>query len=143
NLKDSTLADKTVRQAMAYAIDREKVAKVAEYGYQPAANQSGIVTPTYKDWLDTSQQGYTHDATKAESLLTTAGYHKGSDGIFVSPSGQRLSFGIINIGDYSDWVAAVHEIETDLKSVGIEIKAQNVSRDDYDNRLYNGRFQLA
>jgi peptide/nickel transport system substrate-binding protein len=143
NLKDGTLSDQVVRQAMAYAIDRERVAKVAEYGYQPAANQSGIVTPTYQTWLDTSQQQYSLDTSKANSLLTGAGYKKGSDGIYVSPSGQRLSFGIINIGDYSDWVAAVHEISTDLKAVGIEIKPQNLSSDDYDNRLYNGQFQLA
>jgi peptide/nickel transport system substrate-binding protein len=143
NLKDPVLGAQVVRQAMAYAIDREKVAKVAEYGYQPAANQAGIVTPTYQSWLDTSQQGYSLDTNKTTSLLTSAGYHKGSDGIFVSPSGQRLSFGIINIGDYSDWVAAVHEIQVDLAKVGIEIKAQNLSSDDYNNRLYNGQFQLA
>ncbi len=143
NLKDGTLGDKVVRQAMAYAVDREKVSKVAEYGYQPPANQSGIVTPTYADWQDTAQPGYTHDMSKAQSLLEGAGYKKGSDGIYVSPSGKRLSFGIINIGDYSDWVAAVHEIQTDLKAAGIELKAQNLSSDDYDNRLYNGQFQLA
>jgi peptide/nickel transport system substrate-binding protein len=146
NLTVTPLDDPVVRQAMAYGIDREKVSKVAEYGYEPAANQSGIVTPTYDSWLDKGQAstyGYTYDVAKAQSLLQGAGYTKGSDGVYVSPSGKRLSFSIINIGDYSDWVASVREVTTDLKAVGIELKAENLSSDDYDNRLYNGKFDLA
>ena len=146
NLKVSPLDDKIVRQAMSFGIDRTKVSNVAEYGYEPAANQSGIVTPTYQSWLDQGQAsaaGYTHDVAKAQSLLQGAGYTKGSDGIYVSPAGKRLSFSIINIGDYSDWVASVREITNDLRAVGIELKAENLSSNDYDNRLYNGKFDLA
>jgi peptide/nickel transport system substrate-binding protein len=146
NLKVPPLDQAVVRQAIAYGIDRQKVSQVAEYGYEPPANQSGIVTPTYATWQDQSQStaaSYTYDPAKVQSLLTGAGYTKGSDGIYVSPTGKRLSFDIINIGDYSDWVASVREIATDLKAVGIELKAENLSSDDYDNRLYNGKFDLA
>ncbi len=146
NQTNSTLSDKVLRQAMAFGIDREKVSKVAEYGYEPAANQSGIVSPTYSSWLDkaqASQYGYTFDAAKAQSMLDAAGYKKGSDGIYVSPSGKRLSFSMINIGDYSDWVASAREVAVDLKQVGIEVKAENLSSDDYDSRLYNGKYDLA
>jgi peptide/nickel transport system substrate-binding protein len=146
NLKVAPLDDKVVRQAIAYGINRDQVSKVAEYGYEPPANQSGIVTPTYQSWLDQGQAstaGYTYNVAKAQSLLQGAGYTKGSDGIYVSPAGKRLSFSIINIGDYSDWVASVREVTNNLKTVGIELKAENLSSDDYDNRLYNGKFDLA
>ena len=54
NLKDPVLSDLHVRQAMAYAIDRSKVSTVGEYGYEPASNQTGIVTPTFSTWVDKS-----------------------------------------------------------------------------------------
>src|SRR6185436_17316831 len=43
NQKDPILSNLAVRKAMAYAIDREKVSKIGEYGYEPASNQTGIV----------------------------------------------------------------------------------------------------
>jgi peptide/nickel transport system substrate-binding protein len=51
NLKDPILSNVAVRKAIAYAIDRARVAQIGEYGYQPPANQTGIVTPTFKSWL--------------------------------------------------------------------------------------------
>src|SRR5262249_60781425 len=52
NQTDPILKNLAVRQAMAYAIDRNKVSEIGEYGYEPPSNQTGIVTPTFSDWLD-------------------------------------------------------------------------------------------
>ncbi|HZQ80629.1 MAG TPA: ABC transporter substrate-binding protein [Gaiellaceae bacterium] len=132
-----------VRQAMAYAIDRSRVSQIGEYGYEPPANQTGIVTPTYKSWLPASLKGqYAYNPAKAKAILTKAGY-KMSGGVFKSPSGKSLSFSIINIGGYSDWVASVQVIQQELKAVGIEITPQNLSGTTYDADLYAGKFQLA
>ncbi|MGO9503124.1 MAG: ABC transporter substrate-binding protein [Streptosporangiaceae bacterium] len=92
NQKDPLLDNVAVRQAMAYAIDRGKVSQIGEYGYEPAANQTGIVTPTFSSWLDTSaaaKYNYGYDPAKAQQILTKAGFHKGSNGIFETRSGQR------------------------------------------------------
>jgi peptide/nickel transport system substrate-binding protein len=142
NLKNADLA-LPVRQAMAYAIDRSRVSQIGEYGYEPPSNQTGIVTPTYQSWLPSSLKGqYSYNPAKAKAILTKAGY-KLSGGVFKSPSGKSLSFSIINIGGYSDWVASVQVIEQELKAVGIQITPQNLSGTTYDADLYNGRFQLA
>jgi len=146
NLKNPILSNVAVRQAMAYAIDRQKVSQVGESGYEPAGNQSGIVTPTFSSWLDSSeaaQYNYTYNPTKAEQILTAAGFKKNSSGIFVSPSGQPLSFNIINEGGYSDWVASMQIIQSDLKAVGIQITPDNLAGTDYDTRLFDGDFDLA
>src|SRR5439155_18271507 len=101
NLKDPILSNVAVRKAMAYAIDREKVSKIGEYGYEPASNQTGIVTPTFNDWLDpTLAKQVNYNPKKAISTLEAAGY-KRSCGIFQTPDGKPLSFTIINIGRYS------------------------------------------
>ena len=147
NLTVSPLSNVVVRRAMAYAIDRNKVAQIGEYGYEPAGNQTGIVTPTFSSWLDTSAAqaygNYAYNPAKAVSLLQGAGFHRGADGVFVSPSGQRLAFTILNIGGYSDWIASVQVVQQELAAVGIKITPQNLDSNDYDNRVFNGQYQLA
>jgi peptide/nickel transport system substrate-binding protein len=61
----------------------------------------------------------------------------------VSKSGQKLSFTVINIGGYSDWVASMQVIQQELKAVGIQITPDNLSQNDFINRMYNGNYQLA
>ena len=146
NLTVPGLNNAAVRQAMAYAIDRNRVSQIGEYGYEPPANQTGIVTPTFSSWEDTSaasQYDYTYNPAKAKQILTGAGFKMGSNGIFASPSGKPLSFTVINIGGYSDWVASMQVIQQDLKTVGIQITTDNLSQNDFLSRLYNGDYQLA
>jgi peptide/nickel transport system substrate-binding protein len=146
NLKVAPLNDPVVRQALAYAVDRNKASSIGEYGYEPAGNQMGVVTPTFESWVTPAAKAanvYKYDPDKVASLLESDGYHKGSDGIFVSSSGKRLSFHVIDIGDYSDWVASVQTLEQSAKAAGIELIADNLSSDDYDNKLFNGQFDLA
>src|SRR5262249_59853143 len=86
NLKNPLLRDVKVRQAMAYAIDRHKASLIGEYGYEPASNQTGIVTPTFSRWLDAPQaasfrHNHAHNPSKAISILPAAGYKKRSDRI--------------------------------------------------------------
>jgi peptide/nickel transport system substrate-binding protein len=146
NEKVAPFDDVKVRQALAYAVDRKKASSVGEYGYEPAGNQMGVVTPTFQSWVDPAAKAaddYSYNPAKVASILESDGYHKGSDGIFVSASGKKLSFHVINIGDYSDWVATVQVIQQSAKAAGIELIADNLSSDDYDNKLFNGNFQLA
>ena len=146
NLTVPGLNNVAVRQAMAYAIDRNRVSQIGEYGYEPPANQTGIVTPTFASWEDTaaaSQYNYTYNPAKAKQVLTSAGFTMGSNGIFSSPSGKPLSFTVINIGGYSDWVASMQVIQQDLKAVGIQLTTDNLSQNDFLSRLYNGDYQLA
>ncbi len=108
NLTNPLLKNVAVRQAMAYAINREQASKLGEFGYEPPSNQSGIVTPTFSKWLDSPQaarfgNNYAYNPQKAMSVLEKAGFKKGSDGIFAK-GGQKLSFTIINNGGFSDWV---------------------------------------
>ncbi len=146
NLKDPVLSDVHVRQAMAYAIDRNKVSTVGEYGYEPASNQTGIVTPTFSSWLDKSASAkygdYAFNPSKAKSILTADGYKMGSNGV-MAKNGKELSFNIVNVGGFSDWVASVQVIQQNLQAVGIKITPVNLGGTDYTNRVLKGQFQLA
>jgi peptide/nickel transport system substrate-binding protein len=147
NLKNPILSNLAVRQAMAYAIDRPAVSAIGESGYEPPSNQTSIVKPTFSSWYDSTEAGqfgdaYAYDPAKAISILEAAGYTKGSNGIFAK-DGKQLSFTIINNGGFSDWVAAVNVIQSDLKAVGISITPDNLSNTTWLSDLYTGRYQLA
>ncbi len=146
NLKNPLLSNVAVRQAMAYAIDRPKASQLGEFGYEPASNQSDIVTPTFTSWLDTSQadkygNNYAYNPKKAISILEAAGFKKNSSGIFAK-NGKALSFTIVNNGGFSDWVNAVNVIVADLKAVGISVTPEDLSQTTYEDKLYAGQFEL-
>jgi peptide/nickel transport system substrate-binding protein len=146
NLTNPILSNVKVRQAISYAINRTQVSGVGESGYEPPANQTGIVTPTFNSTLNQSalaSWGNGYDPAKAKSLLASAGYHMGSGGVMVNSAGQKLAFTVINIGDYSDWVASMQVIQQDLKAVGIQVTPDNLSNTDFDQDLYYGKYQLA
>ncbi len=146
NLTKPLLDNVAVRQAMSYAIDRSKVSTDGEYGYEPPASQSGIVTPTFSSWLDTSlasQYNYSYDPAKAEQILTAAGFTKGSNGIYQNSAGQQLNFTVINIGGDSDFVADMQIVQQEFKAVGIGLTVDNLSDNAFDSDLFDGDYQLA
>jgi len=143
NLKDPILSNVAVRKAIAYAIDRSRVSQIGEYGYEPAANQTGIVTPTFQSWLKPGlDKTFGYDPQKAISILKAAGF-KQKGGVFQTPAGKPLSFTMVNIGGYSDWVASAQIVAQELKAVGITVTPENLSSTTYDSDVYNGHYQLA
>jgi peptide/nickel transport system substrate-binding protein len=143
NLKNPLLANLAVRQAMAYAINRPLVSSIGEYGYEPASNQTGIVTPTFSSWLDqsaASKYDYGYDPSKATSILEKAGF-KDIGGV-MQKDGQKLSFTIINVGGNTDWVNDLAIIQQELKAVGIQLTPQNLTGSTFDTKLYTGEYQL-
>ncbi len=144
NLENKLLGNKAVRQAISMAINRAEVSQRGESGYQPAANQTGIVLPTYQAWYDKSLDTTTFDAAKAASTLEAAGFTKGSDGIYKDASGNRLSFTIKTISGYTDWDSSITVIQQELKAAGIEIS--NIIDEDsgtYTTDIQGGNFELA
>ena len=146
NFTKPPLDNKAVRQAFAFAIDRASVSQKGEYGYEPAGNQTGVITPTFASWIDKAQEakyGYKFDTNKAMSLLQSAGFTKNSSNIFADSSGKALSFTIITIAGYTDWDASLQVVAANLKQAGIELKVQDQSYNDYTNNLFTGNYQLA
>jgi peptide/nickel transport system substrate-binding protein len=137
NMQHPETGNVKIRQAMAAAIDRERVSKIGESGYQPAANQTGIVLPTYKDWIDQSAldaSGFAKpDTAKATQLLASAGY---------SPS-HPLKLSVITISGYTDWDASLNEIKQQLAPLGIDLSIDDLAGDTFNDRLQKGQFDMA
>ena len=126
-----------VRQAMALAIDKAKVASIGEDGQEPPANQAGIVTPTFQKYYDpsvVSAAGYDKvDLTKAANLMASAGY---------TPS-NPLKLTIISITGYTDWDASLAIIKDEFKQIGIDLTVTDLANQTFDDKLYKGDFDLA
>jgi peptide/nickel transport system substrate-binding protein len=107
NLTNPLLSNVKVRQAISYAIDRSKVSSLGESGYEPPANQTGIVTPTFSSSEDSTlvaQIGNSYDPAKAKSLLEQAGYKLNSAGVMTNAKGQSLSFTPSPYYELNNWL---------------------------------------
>jgi peptide/nickel transport system substrate-binding protein len=143
NLTNPLLKQLPVRQAIAYAINKQTVSQLGESGYQKPANQTGVITPTFESWNDSSIPQPTYNPTKAQQILTEAGFKKGSEGVFHAPDGTPLSFTIKTISGFSDWDASLQLIARDLKAAGIAVTVQDENTSPYTTNLQTGNYQLA
>jgi peptide/nickel transport system substrate-binding protein len=143
NLTNPLLSKLAVRQALAYAINKATVARLGESGYQQPANQTGVITPTFQSWADTSLAQPTYNPAKAQQILKSAGFSKGSNGIYQDKSGAPLSFTIKTISGYSDWDSSLQIITQELKAAGIAVTVQDEASGPYATDLAGGHFQLA
>ena len=74
NVPDESLvvADKAIRQAMAYAVDNDAIGERFYQGLRWRANTP--ITPNFKDYYNAELPGYTYDPEKAKQILADAGY---------------------------------------------------------------------
>jgi peptide/nickel transport system substrate-binding protein len=105
---DSPFANIKVRQALAYAIDNEAIAKTFGFGFWKAAYQ--FSTPASKAY-DPTITGIHYDVAKAKQLLADAGY----------PNGFKTTIWASPIFLNKDVVLA---IQANLKAVGIVADTQ-------------------
>lgn len=119
NLKDPKFADKRVRQAITYAVDREGIIKGVLLGLGqvctgPFPPESWAYNPDVKK--------YPYDPGMAKGLLAEAGWedHDG-DGI-LDKGGVKFSFTLLTNQGNEQRAKTAQIIQQNLKQVGIEVK---------------------
>jgi len=100
--KNRELLDPKVREALEYATDRNTIVKVVYAGYaKPWANMLSDQSGAF--WLNPAVKLLPYDVAKANEILDSLGYAKGSDGIRVVPAttgkyaqpAHKMSYGVI------------------------------------------------
>lgn len=114
------LNEKAVRQAFAYAIDREKI--ISDLLEGQGFIMDGPLPPA--SWAyEPNLPQYRFNQQKAIEGLEKAGYAKGADGVYAK-DGRRLSFTLItNTGNPTREAMALL-IQKAMKDVGVEIKTE-------------------
>jgi peptide/nickel transport system substrate-binding protein len=134
-----------VRQAMSMAINRQQLDNVGESGYEPPASPTGLVLPNQQKYLAPSyaNTSFTVDTNKANQLLQSAGFTKGSDGIYVDKNGKKLSFSVNVVTGWTDWVTDCQIIASSLKAIGMNVSVNAISYNAYYSALQLGNFDTA
>jgi peptide/nickel transport system substrate-binding protein len=145
--KAAAFQDKRLRQAVAYAINKEESAKVT-YGESAKAQKfmTGFSDNLVPLWLSSADQAklnsYAFDLGKGAALMTAAGYAKGSDGIYAK-DGKKLEFELYFPSDFADWASAADHAQKSLNTFGIKIIPRGAIRSQQLPDVNNGNFQIA
>jgi peptide/nickel transport system substrate-binding protein len=118
--------DRTVRQAIAYAIDRERINEISTQGTFFVAH--GILPSFYRAFYEVPEQDYPYDPELANQLLDEAGWVPGDDGIR-EKDGETLSFDLYARSESPYTVQMAKLIAESTREIGVEFNVQVVSTD--------------
>jgi peptide/nickel transport system substrate-binding protein len=137
----------SVRKAISLAIDRSALSQQAEGGLEPpVSNASGLTLPVFQQFLSPSVGSDTlpahPDVAAAKAVLKAAGYVLGSDGLFRTKSGQKLTISITNPSSFSDYAAGDALIAKWLRAAGLDATFVGQSVTAWSSDIASGNFQL-
>jgi peptide/nickel transport system substrate-binding protein len=142
NVTDSLMRQRSMRLALASAIDRRALVAKAVLGLDDAdSGMRGMFTWAY----DARAGAIAYDPVRARSLLTNEGWLRGSDGIRVK-SGRRLEVQLVFSTATFGRTPVVPMLIQDARAVGIDLYAKSNAPSAYgalDSPLATGRFQVA
>ncbi len=149
NFDNKWLQKREVRMAIAYAIDRKKVADAAGAGlFDPVEYPTGLLKLS-SDWIsDLISAGvlnkYEYNPAKAAQLLESVGFTK-KDGKWYTPDGKPFKLTLIAPGGWTDWVSAMQEVANELKAFGIEVELRTPESPSYwsDQWYLGGHYDIA
>jgi peptide/nickel transport system substrate-binding protein len=137
NTRMPPLDDRSVRQALLYALDREAIVADRMDGRAQLADNP-IVPGTWAYSGDI--RSYRHDPQKARSLLEESGWQINSRGV-LEKEGRELRLDLLTDND-PERVAIGQEIAHQLRAVGVDSSLQSQTGDDLvGNFLLPHRFQ--
>jgi len=122
--KNSKMANKSLRQAMMYALNLDAISKKFGNGVSWRANT--LIPPIFGKYWDSSAKGYPLNIKKANKLLTDAGYKKRDGSKWrTDPNGKKLTiyFGAMTgtsaqAAEYQDYLQQWHKVGLNVKFTG-------------------------
>jgi peptide/nickel transport system substrate-binding protein len=131
------LLDKTIRQALSLAVDRQQLVNLALAGHGlPGSVLLPAAFGDYQLEIPPDQQ-LNNDPDKANQMLDDGGYKMGPNGVRVSSKGEPLSFRLIAIQATDVDVRAAQLFVTAASKVGIELKLQTLDENTLDSLVYD------
>jgi peptide/nickel transport system substrate-binding protein len=114
------LADKRIRQALAYGLDAKLVVDAILHGEGGVTREHMHVA----SWAFTpGLNEYAYDPAKAEDLIRSAGYSKGEDGVY-SKGGRRLAFTLVAPDDDATRGGIVQLAADQYRAIGVAATAK-------------------
>lgn len=117
---NAKMANKSLRQAMGYALDMDEFAKSFYGNLRVRANT--LFAPTFKTLIDNSLPGFKYDAEKAKKLLDDAGYKDtNGDGLRENPKGEKLTINLAYMAGGEGEAQSQYYIQQ-WKAIGLDVQ---------------------
>ncbi len=122
NLENPILADRRVRRALLYAIDRQAISQQLFGGRQPVADSN--VNPL--DWIHSVDiPKYPFDPKKAAALLDAAGWNQFRRGVRHDKQGKPLRLEIMTTAGNRSRELVEQVLQSQWKAAGIDVRIRN------------------
>ena len=119
--------DRAVRQAIAYAVDRNRINEIAARGTSYIGH--GLLPEFYKSFYEQPAMDYNPpDLEKANQILDDAGYTRQGDGVR-SKDGNELSFDLYVRSESPFNIQAAKLVAEQADKIGVKFNVQVVSTD--------------
>jgi peptide/nickel transport system substrate-binding protein len=138
NLSKEPWTDIRIRQALSYAIDRQKI--VDSYLQGQGEPSYGPLPPSISGYTKDVESYYNYNSAKALSLFEEAGYTKGADGT-LSKDGVPLTIKLIS-PSYDFVVPELEIIKEQLAAIGIDLTIEALDPSLVDSTAAKGDYDL-
>ena len=118
--------DRAVRQAIGYAVDRERINAIAAHDTSFPA--FGVLPDFYRSFYEVPEMDYAFDPEKANQILDAAGWESQGDGPRTK-GGEELSFDLYVRSESPENIQAAKLVSEMAADVGVEFDVQVVSTD--------------
>ena len=122
--RNPAVTDRAVRQAVGYAVDRERINQIA--GRETGFVAYGILPSYYKSFYSKPALDYEYDPEKAEQILDEAGWEEQGGGPR-RKGDEELKFNLYVRSESTYNIQAAKLVAEQAKKVGIEFDVQVVS----------------
>ena len=131
---------KEFRQAISYAVDREKFAENVYLG--AAVPIWGPITPSNTQWFWPDVPRYSHDVNKAKELLKGLGLEdRNGNGIVEDAQGHEARFTVVTQRGVGWYERGLAELRGQLAPVGIALEAAPIENATLNQRLVKSDYE--
>ncbi|HZT89484.1 MAG TPA: peptide ABC transporter substrate-binding protein [Stellaceae bacterium] len=141
NLDDAILADRRVRQALLYGLDREAISRQLFAGKQPVA--ASFVSPLDAGYSDDVPH-YSYDLQRAGALLDEAGWRVQGGGVRRDAGGRPLTLDLMTTAGNRSRELVEQVLQSQWRKLGVDVRLKNEpARVLFGETLPHRRFTMA
>ena len=143
--RNPAILDPVVREAIDYAIDKQRIVDVALFGQGYVCPTAFTCGPLYADLVEPSLEALPQDFDKANQLLDDAGYlDKDGDGVRESPDGRPMVISLFYDVAVSASLPAAGMLEEWAEEIGIDLEPEAMEGATLTNReVFTGEYEMA